>query len=148
MDYDVYATMSRFPVMTALGNLKQLTICEGDVVTEYRLTRTEQVAANNALITDEEGHAVYITAVTKDGKPVDFAAFESAYQALTTVTVSGTLSASAPLPVPHTAYIFTDVDGTVHTVELATFDVLHDAVIVNGHAAFYLIKDGFRLNLD
>ena len=148
MDYDVTATMSRYPVMTALGNLAALTIREGDVTTKYILTRTEQVAANNELITDEDGNTVYDVTVTKNGIPVDYTAFEAAYNALSVVTVSGTLPAGSSFSEPHTACTFTDVDGTVHTVELATFDVLHDAVIVDGHAAFYLIKGGFRLNLE
>nr|MBR4279699.1 DUF4340 domain-containing protein [Clostridia bacterium] len=148
MDYDVTATMSRYPVMTALGNLAALTIREGDVTTKHILTRTEQVAANNELITDEDGNTVYDVTVTKNGIPVDYTAFEAAYNALSVVTVSGTLPAGSSFSEPHTACTFTDVDGTVHTVELATFDVLHDAVIVDGHAAFYLIKGGFRLNLE
>lgn len=147
MDYDVTGTMSRYPVMTALGNLATLTVREGDMANEYTITRTEQVAANNELIADEDGNPVYTVTVTKDGEAVDYAAFEAAYNALALVKVSGSLPGSDPLPAPHTAYTFTDVDGTVHTVELATFDVLHDAVIVDGHAAFYLIKGGFQLNL-
>ena len=148
MDYDATATMSRYPVMTALGNLSHLSIREGDTVTEYVLTRTEQVAANNELITDEYGNPVYTVTVTCNGTPVEYAAFEAAYNTLALVTVSGTLPANESITVaPHTAYTFTDVDGTVHTVELATFDVLHDAVIVDGHSVFYLIKGGFKLGL-
>lgn len=149
MDYDAASTMSRYPVMTALGNLASLTIHEGDATAEYRLTRAEQVAANNALITDEDGNPVYTVTVTCNGVPVDYAAFEAAYNNLSLVTVSGTLPAAEAITAqPHTVYTFTDVDGTVHTVALVTFDVLHDAVIVDGHAAFYLIKGGFKLNME
>ena len=148
LDYDVSATMSRYPVMTALGNLATLTIREGDTVTEYVLTRTAQVAANNDLITDEYGNPIYDVTVACNGEPTDYAAFEAAYNALTLVTVSGALPEGEPITAePHTIYTFTDVDGTMHTVALATFDVLHDAVIVDGHAAFYLIKGGFKLGL-
>ena len=149
MGYDVSTTMSRYPVMTALGNLAALTLREGDTVTEYALTRTEQVAANNELITDEHGNPLYTTAVTRNGAPVDYTAFEAAYNALSLVTVSGTLPADEAVSAePHTVYTFTDVDGTVHTVALATFDVLHDAVIVDGHPAFYLIKGGFKISVE
>ena len=149
MGYDATATMSRYPVMTALGNLSRLTIQTGDATTEYVLTRTEQVAANNDLVTDDDGNVVYDVTVTRNGEAVDYAAFEAAYNALTLVTVSGTLPENEEVTAaPHTCYTFTDVDGTVHTVALATFDVLHDAVIVDGHQAFYLIKGGFQLNLD
>ena len=149
MDYDAASTMSRYPVQVALGNLAALTIREGDAITEYTLTRTEQVAPNNELITDESGLPIYDVTVQRNGEQVDYTAFETAYNALTLVTVSGTLPGNAALhSAPHTAYAFTDVDGTAHTVELATFDVLHDAVIVDGHAAFYLIKGGFKLKLE
>lgn len=148
IDYDVSATMSRYPVLTALGNLASLSVREGDTVTEYILTRTEQVAENNELITDAEGNPIYDVTVTRNGEPISYATFETAYNALTLVTISGTLPAGEKSSVPHTNYTFTDVDGTVHTVALATFDALHDAVIVDGHAAFYLIKGGFKLNLD
>lgn len=148
ISYDVTATMSRYPVLVALGNLASLTIREGDALTEYLLTRTEQVAANNELVTDADGNPIYDVTVTRNGEPVDYTAFETAYNALAMATVSGTLPKSCTIPAPHTCFTFTDVDGTVHTVELATFDVLHDAVIVDGYPAFYLIKGGFRLNLD
>lgn len=149
IDYDVAGTMSRYPVLTALGNLASLTIEQEGAVTEYVLTRTEQVAENNDLITDADGNPVYDVTVTRNGEPIDFSAFETAYKALTLVTVSGTLPANASITdAPHTVYTFTDVDGTVHTVTLTTFDVLHDAVSVDGYPAFYLIKGGFRLNME
>ena len=149
IDYDFTATMSRYPVLTALGNLAELSIHTGNEMTVYRLIRTEQVAANNELITDEDGLPVWDVTLTCNGETADYHAFEAAYNALTLVTVSGTLPEDEGIASsPHTVYSFTDVDGTVHTVELATFDALHDAVIVDGHAAFYLIKGGFILNLD
>lgn len=149
MGYDVTATMSRYPVMTALGNLAALSIREGDSNTEYILTRTERVAPNNLLVTDEHGNPVYDVTVTCNGAVIDYAAFEAAYNSLTLVTVSGRLPENEPISaVPHTAYSFKDVDETVHTVELAAFDAMHDAVIVDGHPAFYLIKGGFHFGLE
>lgn len=148
IDYDVQATMSRYPVMTALGNLAALTIRQGDTADEYVLTRTEQVAENNDLVTDADGNTVYDITVTRNGEAIDYTAFEAAYNALTLVTVSGTLPADESVTAaPHTVYTFADVNGSVHTVELATFDALHDAVSVDGHQAFYLIKGGFKLDL-
>lgn len=144
LDYDVRATMSRYPVMVALGNLASLTIIEPDATTEYVLTRTERVAANNELVTDDEGNVVWDVTVTCNGAPCDYDAFAAAYSAWSLVTVSGVLpEGEYALEAPETRYIFTDVDGTVHEIGLTPFDALHDAVIVDGHAAFYLIKGGF-----
>ena len=144
MDYNVRSTMSRYPIMTALGNLASLTIRQDGVVTEYILTRAEQVAPNNELVTDADGSILYDVTATRNGGPCDYDAFAAVYNAWSLVTVSGMLPEDeAVTAAPHTVYTFTDVDGTVHTIALATFDALHDAVIVDGHAAFYLIKGGF-----
>ncbi len=149
IDYDAAATMSRYPVMTALGNLAALRIEQEGIISEYVLTRTEQVAQNNELVTDEDGNTVYDVTVSCNGEALDYAAFEAAYDALCLVKVSGTLpSGEFSAMAAHTTYVFTDVDGTVHTVALCTFDALHDAVEVDGHQAFYLIKGGFSLDLD
>ena len=148
LDYDVRATMSRYPVMVALGNLAKLTIIEPAGTAEYVLTRTERVAANNELVTDEDGSVLYDVTVTRNGEPYDYDAFAAAYNAWSLVTVSGVLpEGEYTLEEPPYRYIFTDVDGTVHEVGLTTFDALHDAVIVDGHAAFYLIKGGFTAPL-
>lgn len=148
IDYDVAGTMSRYPVMTALGNLARLTIRQNGEHTEYILTRTEQVAENNELITDADGNVVYDTAVTCNGAPIDHAAFASAYNALSLVTVSGMLPEGESVTAePHTVYTFADVNDTEHTVALASFDALHDTVIVDGHQAFYIIKGGFKLEI-
>lgn len=148
IDYDVRGTMSRYPIMTALGNLASLTIINPHATFEYVLTRTERVAENNELVTDTDGNVVYDVTVTHNGEPYDYEAFATVYNAWTLVTVSGALPEDwYPTEDPQYKYIFTDVDGTVHTLELTTFDALHDAVIVDGHHAFYLIKGGLFATL-
>lgn len=149
IDYDVTSTMSRYPVLTALGNLASLTIKKNGEAAEYILTRTEQVAENNKLVTDEDGNILYDISVTRNGQVLDYDAFAAAYSKLCLVTVSGSLpEGETSTAEPHTVFTFADVDGTVHTVALATFDVLHDAVIVDGHQAFYLIKGGLSFDLE
>lgn len=150
MDLDWRETLSRFPVLTAAGNLRRLVIEENGAITEdFVITRTEQVAENNDLVTDYDGSVVYDRTVTRNGEPFAWDAFEGAYQKLVTVLVSGTLPQGwAQEAAPHTIYTFEDVDGTLHTVALADFDALHDAVAVDGQAMFYLIKGGFGLVLE
>lgn len=149
LDADPRSFMNRYPVLTALGNLAALTIEENGAVTRYELTRTEQVAPNNDLVYDEEGNIVWDTAVTRNGEAFDFTAFEAAYTRLIGVSVAGVIPEGDTVDTaPHTVYTFTDVDGTVHTVALTGYGVLHDAVSVNGHQAFYITKNAFRLELE
>ncbi len=149
LNADPQATMSRYLLPVALGNLATLTIEQGGTVDTYVLTRTEQVAENNDLIYDAEGQIIYDVAITRNGEALDYAQFEAAYGQLVTATVSGTLPEGAhAAEAPHTVYTFTDLDGSVHTVALAAFDALHDAVILDGHEAFYLIKGGFVLIME
>ncbi|MBQ8555086.1 MAG: DUF4340 domain-containing protein [Clostridia bacterium] len=149
LDVNARSTLNRYPVLTALGNLARLVIDEDGTTTVYAITRTEQVAENNELVYDEEGNLLYDYTLTRNGEAFDYAVFEAAYSQLVMVTVSGALPADEEIAAaPHTVYTFTDIDGTVHTVALADFDGMHDAVIVDGHAVFYLIKGGFKLNLE
>lgn len=148
MDLPWRDTLSRYPVLTALGNLQRLTIATAQGTEEYVLTRTERVAANNELVFDEEGGVVFDTICTCNGETIPFQAFEAAYSRLITVSVSGSLpdgwTTQEP---PHMTYTFEDLDGTVHTIALCRYDALHDAVLVNGQALFYLIQGGFALEL-
>lgn len=149
LNIDPRDSMNRYPVLTALGNLASLTIEDNGVTTVYALTRTEQVAENNDLVYDEEGNLVYDVTVTRNGEAFDYAAFEAAYEKLITVSVTGVLpEGDTAADAPHTVYTFTDVDGTVHTVALHSYGVLHDAVAVDGHQAFYISKGGFKFNLE
>ncbi len=143
MDMDPIATLSRYTVPVALGNLHQLTIRRDEVERVYTVSRTEQVAENNQLVTDSEGNVVYDMGCTLNGVEVAYAAFESAYNELLKVTVSGYLpQVWTAEEEPHTTYIFEAVTGERYTLELVRFDALHDAVLLDGHAVFYLIRDG------
>jgi len=148
LSIDPRDSMNRYPVLTALGNLSSLTIEKNGEVTVYALTRTEQVAENNELLYDESGQIVYDTTVTRNGEAFDYAAFETAYNQLIKVSVSGVLPDGHTADTPHTIYTFTDVDGTMHTVSLHTYGVLHDAVAVDGHQAFYISKGAFATILE
>ncbi|MBR3765075.1 MAG: DUF4340 domain-containing protein [Clostridia bacterium] len=149
MDIDPAATMSRYPVLVALGNLASLEVEKDGVTTRYALTRTEQVAPNNDLVYDDDGSLVWDVTVTRDGEACSYDAFSAAYSRLSAVSVAGVIPEDDMIPVdPHTLYTFTDVDGTVHTVGLTSYGVLHDAVSVDGHQAFYIAKGAFSLGME
>lgn len=147
MSLDWSATLSRYIAPTALGNLARLTARTAEDAHTYAITRSERVAENNELVTDESGGLVYDYACALDGEPCDYEAFEAAYGQLIVATVSGRLPEGwQAAGEPHTVYTFEDVSGETHTVALADFDALHDAVLMDGVAAFYLIKGGFGLD--
>ena len=142
-------TLTRYPVLTSLSNLSRLVIETSAGTSVYEVTRTEQVAANNDLVYDEEGHIVCDVTVTKNGQEIGWGAFEAAYNDLLMVTVSGSLPKGwVQTEAPHTKYTFETVTGVTHTIELARFDAMHDAVIVDGCAMFYLINGGLHFALE
>ena len=148
MNADWQETITRYPVLTALGNLASLSRETADGVDTWVITRTEQVAENNELVTDDEGNQVYDIALTKNGESADYTAFSAAYNQLMMVTMSGRLPDGwTAADAPHTVWTFTDVDGTVHTVALTRYDAMHDAVAIDGVALFYLIQGGFSLGI-
>ena len=146
MNADWQETVTRYPVLTALGNLSSLTRETAHGTDTWVITRTEQVAENNELATDEDGNQLYDITLTKNGEAADYTAFSAAYEQLMVVTVSGRLPEGwTSTDAPHTTWTFVDVDGTSHTVALTRYDAMHDAVSVDGTALFYLIQGGFTL---
>lgn len=149
MDMDPISTLSRYTVPVALGNLQSLTIRQGDSEAVYTLTRTEQVAENNDLVTDTDGNVVYDIACHRNGVSVPYLEFESAYNDLLKVTVSGFLPAGWQTDeAPHTTFVFQSATGESYTLSLARFDALHDAVLLDGNAVFYLIHDGMSFGME
>ena len=61
---------------------------------------------------------------------------------LLTVTVSGRLPKDYEPQAVHTRYTFHTVSGKTHVLELRDFDAMQDAVTLDGHTLFYLIKGG------
>ena len=142
METEPASTVSRYTVPVALGNLTRMTITAGGATDEYILTRQEQVAENNELVTDEDGNVVYDIQCFKNGEEISYTAFEAAYNNLLLVTVSGQLPEGwTAQEEPHTIFTF-EGGGQRHTVELTRFDALHDAVVIDGYAMFYLIQGG------
>ena len=139
MNMDPLNTVSRYPVLIALEKLASMTC--NDV--EYVLTRVEQLDEDGNIVKDDDGNTVYDVTVTANGREISYDAFEAAYARLENVTVSGSLPESRALAeTPHTSYVFVSESGRTHTVDLAPFDALHDAVYVDGYALFYLVRNG------
>lgn len=148
LDIEPISTISRYTVPVALGNLESLTIRQGEAEDVYTVTRTEQVAENNELVTDSEGNVAYDISCDCNGRSVAYQSFESAYNNLLKVTVSGFLPTGWQAEEePHTTFVFQAVTGESYTLELTRFDALHDAVLLDGNAVFYLIKNGMSFTV-
>lgn len=145
-DMDVKNTISRYPLMVELDDLATMAVEDASGTVVYTLRRQERVAANNELVTDENGEVVWDVFCDKDGAEVSYSAFSAAWEQLRAVRVTGWLpdGFTATEPV-HTTLTFTTVTGKTHTLALAPYDALHDAVIVDGTALFYLISGGLML---
>lgn len=142
-------TVSRFPVMVALANLERLTVTTPAGTDAYAISREARVGADNSLVTDENGEIIYDLTVTKNGESASYAAFEAAYLRMETVRISGILpSGWQQTGAPHTTFTLRTLAGKEHTIALAAFDALHDAVIVDGCALFYLIKGGMTFGME
>ena len=148
METDPLDTLTRYPVLTSLSNLRPLSVEAEGESTEYLVTRRERVAENNALVTDAQGNVQYDWEVTCNGEAVAWERFEAMYSDSLLVTVSGRLPDGwQPEGEPHTRMAFSTLTGTEHTIELYAFDAFHDAVAVDGCALFYLIRGGLTYAL-
>lgn len=147
LDTDPLNTLTRYPVLTSLSNLKHLTVETPDGVRVWIVTRRERVAENNTLVTDYAGRVVTDVSLTLNGEPADWDAFSVQYSRLLQAEVSGVLPAdweSDSTP-PHTLFTFETETGTVHTIALTDYDAFADAVWVDGAAVFYIKKGALAL---
>ena len=139
-------TLSRYPLMVELDSLASMTRTDATGTVTYTLTREEQVAANNELVTDASGNVVWNVTCQRDGAEVSYTAFSAAWAQLRAVRVSGWLPEGFVVTEPvHTTLTFVTQSGQTHTLALAPYDALHDAVIVDGTALFYLIQGGLEV---
>ena len=130
---DPMDTAARYPVLTPLDSLESLTVeTETETVT-YVLEDPEG--------TDEKADGAQRRCL-KNGTEISMDAFAAAYQRMLTVNCTGRLPEDAVCGPAHQKYAFRTVNGGMHTVELCTFDSMHDAVVVDGAALFYLIRGG------
>lgn len=149
MSMEALSTISRYPVLTAAGNLKSLTIADESGETVYTITREARVTENNELETDSDGNTVYDVTCTKNGSEISYDAFEAAYIRMETATISGRLpdgwSSTEDARVTMT---FVSSQGRTHVIRLIPYDALHDALELDGCSLFYIIRDGLTLNLE
>ena len=134
------STVARYAVATPLNSLESLTVeKQGEETRHYALIRTD-----NETTTSRDGEAEQQATVRclRNGEEVDYNTFSAAWERLLTVTVSGKLPADWEMKEVHTRYTFHTVSGGTHTLELSDYDGMHDAVTMDGHTLFYLIKGG------
>ena len=138
---DPMNTVARYPVSTPLNSLESVMVeKDGAEPVHYALLRTENTesADDSAAAVDGETRIRCL----RNGEEIAYDAFAASYERLLTVTVSGKLPTGWQKKPSHEKYTFRTVSGGTHTVELSDYDGMHDAVTMDGHTLFYLIKGG------
>ena len=133
------ATVARYTVATPLNSLDSITVEKPEDSVRYAIVRTDDDTAANEQEGTEENTQYRCM---KNGEEISYDAFDAAWERLLTVTVSGRLPGGWQKKETHTKYTLRTVSGGTHTIELSDYDGMHDAVTLDGHTRFYLIKGG------
>ena len=134
---DPLATLARYTVATPLNSLESVTVeKQGEETVHYAIVRMDGVSGTGDTDASEEVRCL------RNGQEIAYEAFSAAWERLLTVTVSGRLPEDRRPEEAHTRYTIRTVSGGRHTLELSDFDAMHDAVTMDGHTLFYLIKGG------
>lgn len=137
---EALSTAARYPVVTPLNSLESITVeKEGQEPVRYGLVRIDEDPPEGAEEAPDAGKSIRCM---RNGEEIPYETFEAAYERMLTVTVSGKLPADYAPGEASTKYTFRTVSGRTHTMELCGFDGVHDAVRMDGHVMFYLIKQG------
>ena len=130
------STAARYTVATPLNSLESVMVEKAEGTDEYRIEKIEE--SQNTEQTEETPQYRCL----KNGEEISYDTFSAAWERLLTVTVSGRLPQDWELKDKHTKYTLRTVSGGAHTIELSDYDGMHDAVTLDGHTIFYLIKGG------
>ena len=137
---EAFSTAARYPVATPLNSLESVTVeGEGREPVRFGLVRVDEEQPEEG--TGDEETAENVRCM-RNGEEISYESFAAAYERMLTVTISGKLPEGFEPRGAHTKYTFRTVSGGTHTVELCDFDGVHDAVTMDGHTVFYLIKGG------
>ena len=141
-DTDPLSTAARYPAAIPLNSLESVLVeKEGQESVYYSLVRIDTGTEKGSAADNPEGSGT--VRCLRNGEEIPYETFEAAYERLLTVTVSGRLPADYSNSTPvHTKYTFRTVSGGTHTAALSDYDGMHDALTMDGHTLFYLIKGG------
>jgi len=130
-------TLEKKPLDVPLLRVKCLAIDED----QYEISHAEQTDENGEILTDSVGNTLYTFTILKNGEPYDALLFESRYASFSQTAVSGILPASFEATDDITKTItITFSAGEQRVITLMPFDVLHNAVGVDGVYLHYLIQ--------
>ena len=102
----------------------------------------EQVAENNELVRDSNGNIQYNVTCLCNGEEMSYDVFAAQWEQLAALRVTGWLPNGYEVTADaHTSLVFTTISGKVHTLSFAPYDALHDAVILDNTALFYVIRE-------
>ena len=135
---DSLSTAARYTMQTPLNSLESLTVEKAETKpVHYALIRMDSDTEKRE--GTEENPTIRCL---RNGEEIAYDAFSAAWERLLTVTVSGRLPEGWQAGEVHTRYTFRTVSGGRHTLELSDYDAMHDAVTMDGHTLYYLIKGG------
>ena len=137
---DPMMTAARYTVTTPLNSLESVTVEKPDGTVHYALEKEEGSETGGNDQPETADTAAY--RCLRNGEEISYDAFSAAWERLLTVTVSGRLPKDWQLKQAHTKYTLRTVSGGTHTIELSDYDGMHDAVALDGHTCFYLIRGG------
>lgn len=134
LNVDATDTASRYPVPVTFEELASVTVGKDGETHEYTLVHN--------WTTDDEGNTVHNGECLRDGKEIEYGAFEAAYERLRVVTVSGRLNEQEKQAdgEAYMKYTFRTLNGGTHTAAFIQMDLYHDIVVCDGYALFYVAR--------
>ena len=130
----------RQPVNLLVNDLNRVTLEYGDHKASYEVRMVEAVTQNNQIATDEYGSVRYDCAVRRAGEQADMdaEAFLSWYVRLASLSPAGDLPPGYTPGGEPRARIILENDRLTRVIDFCPWDALHDAIVVDGVARFYV----------
>ncbi len=132
--------LARKPVIIPINQLHSLRVEDAQAKRSYQVELVERIEKNNALALDEEGRQLYDPVITRDGQESNQEAFIQEYLKLMDLGGQGKLPEGfEPEGAPLVRYVL-DAEEILIDLAFYPFDALHLAMVVNGHAVYYVTR--------
>lgn len=132
--------LAKRPIIIPINQLDSIQVESSNKSRLYQVELVERILSNNALAKDESGRQIYDPVVSLDGTATDQEAFLKEYLKLMDLGGLGRLKAGyTPEGEPEIKYTL-QAEGVRLELAFYPYDALHLAMVVNGHAVYYISR--------
>ena len=148
LDFNSFLLQS--PVNFLISSLTRVSVEAPGIKAAYAVEMVESITENNLIATDDYGRVLYDCEITREGEagPMDAQTFLNWYVTLAALSPDGRLPEGYQPAGESRGTLVIESGQLRRVIGFYPFDALHDALMVDGVAVYYISRDGLNAVLN